>query len=928
MRSPDRVTRRVVTAAFAISGVFSIPTAGFAEDEDALGGLIPQQVTSISREEIDQLPVLDVRNLTDYAPSLISDMGPANGSNRLTIRGLVPTRFQENVGVYMDGIDISSQGIGLPYGSMLSNPYFFDVESVEVKKGPHSAMYGRNAAAGAVLITTKDPGDEFGGNINVGGGDYGRALVQAGLSGPLTDNLGLGLNGAYQTSDGFYDNSITGNEIGGGDVWGLGGTLKWQATESFSVRARIAYSEEDLDQPSQAYVTASTSVDAPASALTTPGTASSSPVRCEPVYDDVGGTNSKYCDSPTLLVTGDIPDADQLQIRLSPNALAGGGDLPGSELEVMRGSLLLDWTLGAGTITSRTGYTDADTQTFNDRDKFAIQATPGDGIDLSSIIQILDTDTSTEQFSQELSFASAFDGPVQFTIGGLYWNEEVDQNDQNHFAVAAGNLCVLPDASTGGPFMNCNVGDHSTTVSQYVASQPGVHAEKPVNNIKRETDHWSAFGSLQFDMSEDVLLTLDLRYIDEEVTLTGPNTLVGSGQQDAYLSGPDIVSICGVGSCTPFDPLPLPDGNGGTDFSDPATFTPIPTAQATFTKDDDYWAPAASLVWSTTDSSSIYVSFSQGRTPGGLTMTPLRTVGFGIDPDHNGSPSEIEFNSEKITSFEFGGSASTVNDTLHFDVGLFVQRINNRQVVTQSLTLDLGDPTDPTDDENLLVDSIAGQADVDVAGIELGIRWQPNHHWNIAAEYTYLNAEYDTFSVLSDNADQVAAAGNCRAMDVGGLPTCGVDFAGNEVAGVPENAFFGEISYIAPLADTGIDWFIAANGRFQSARFINASNSASVTDYWISDLRLGVTTDRWDVVFYVDNVFDNEIVQYAYQQADTANYEARIGVCTFEVPPFTVCNPVQPNPQPANLTTPNYPMATIANQPDPQRWGIRAGFRF
>ena len=122
--------------------------------------------------------------------------------------------------------------------------------------------------------------------------------------------------------------------------------------------------------------------------------------------------------------------------------------------------------------------------------------------------------------------------------------------------------------------------------------------------------------------------------------------------------------------------------------------------------------------------------------------------------------------------------------------------------------------------------------------------------------------------------------------------------------------------------------FIAANGRFQSARFINASNSASVTDYWISDLRLGVTTDRWDVVFYVDNVFDNEIVQYAYQQADTANYEARIGVCTFEVPPFTVCNPVQPNPQPANLTTPNYPMATIANQPDPQRWGIRAGFRF
>ena len=928
MRISNTVTSVAATAAFAISGVFSIPMVGFAADEDALGSLIPQQVTSISREEIDQLPVLDVRNLTDYAPSLISDMGPANGSNRLTIRGLVPTRFQENVGVYMDGIDISSQGIALPYGSMLSNPYFFDVESVEVKKGPHSAMYGRNASAGAILITTKDPGDEFGGNISVGGGDYGRALVQAGLSGPLTDNLGLGLNGAYQTSDGFYDNSITGNEVGGGDVWGLGGTLKWQATESFSVRARIAYSEEDLDQPSQAYVTASTSVDAPASALTTPTGASSSPVRCEPAYDISGGTNSFYCDSPTLLVTGDIPDAPDLAVTLSPNALAGGGDLPGSELEVIRGSLLLDWTLGSGTITSRTGYTDADTRTFNDRDKFAIQATPGDGIDLSTIIQILDTDTSTEQISQELSFASALDGPVQFTIGGLYWTEDVDQNDQNHFAVAAGNLCVLPDITTGGPFDNCNVGDHSTTVSQYVASQPGVHSKKPVNNIKRETDHWSAFGSLQFDMSEDVLLTLDLRYIDEEVTLTGPNTLVGSSQNDPFLIGPDRASICGVGSCTPFDPLPLPDGNGGTDFSDPATFTVTPTSQATFTKDDDYWAPAASLVWSTTDSSSIYVSFSQGRMPGGLTMTPLRTVGFGIDPDHNGNPNEIEFNSEKITSVEFGGSAAAVNDTLHFDVGLFVQRIDNRQVVTQHLSTDFGDPADPTDSQDLLVDSIGGHADVDVAGIELGIRWQPNDHWNIAVEYTYLNAEYDTFSVLSDNADQIAAAGNCRVMSVGTLPTCGIDLAGNEVAGVPENAFFGEISYIAPLADTGMDWFIAANGRFQSARFINASNTASVSDYWISDLRLGVTTDRWDVVFYVDNVFDNEIVQYAYQQADTANVQDRIGVCTFEVPPFTVCHPIQPNPRPANLTTPNYLMGTVANMPDPQRWGVRAGFRF
>ena len=211
MRNPDKVSWFVTVAAFAIAGVFTISTVGFAE-----------QATTISPEKIDQLPVLDITNLADYSPSLISDLGSTNGSNRLTIRGLVPTRFQENVGVYVDGIDISSQGLASPYGSMLSNPYFFDVESVEVKKGPHSAMYGRNASAGAVLITTKDPGDEFGGNVSVGAGEFGRTLVKASLSGPVTNGLGFGLNGAYQTGDGFFDNRITDNEVGGGDIWGLG----------------------------------------------------------------------------------------------------------------------------------------------------------------------------------------------------------------------------------------------------------------------------------------------------------------------------------------------------------------------------------------------------------------------------------------------------------------------------------------------------------------------------------------------------------------------------------------------------------------------------------------------------------------------------------------------------------------------------------
>ena len=891
MRNSNGLTSVAAKAAFVIAGVFTMSTVGFAE----------------SQEEIDQLPVLDITNLANYAPSLISDMGPANGSNRLTIRGLVPTRFQENVGVYVDGIDISNQGVALPYGSMLSNPYFFDVESVEVKKGPHSAMYGRNASAGAVLITTKNPGDEFGGNISIGAGDFGRTVAKVSLSGPVTNSLGVGLNGVYHTSDGFFDNRITDNDVGGGDIWGLGGTLKWQATESFSLRARVAYSEEELDQRAQAYVSPNASVDVPAQSLTKTADALSGAVRCEPVFDTAAPSGTIYCDTPASVFIGTMPDGDDLRVRLSPNALAGGGDLPGGELELIRFSLLLDWDVGPGTITSRSGYTDANTRIFNDRDKFAFQASPGDGIDLSQNVQILDTDTSVEQISQELSFASALDGPVQFTIGALYSNEEVDQSDQNHYATAGGSLCILSPFIPDPPCY----GFTGTAVQPLLSS---VHAAKPINTTERETDHLSAFGSLQWDLAEDVLMTLDLRYVDEEVTLTGPHTMIGAGQQDAFLTGPDVTDICAVGDCAT------------ADFSDPATYSVIATNQYTFRTTDEYWAPAASLVWSPTDNSSMYWSFSQGRTPGGLAATPLRSVDYGIDPDHNGSPNEIAFNSEKITSVELGGNVSTMNDTLHLNVAIFVQQIDNRQIVTQNLSVDFGDPADLTDDANILVDSIAGEADVDVSGIELGIHWRPNDHWNISAEYTHLDSDYDRFTQLTTNATEIALGG-CAATAWGGVPTCVIDLAGNEVAGVPDNAFVGAVSYTAPLADTGMDWFIATNARYQSERFINANNSAVVGQYWISDLRLGITTDRWDVIFYVDNLFDDDTVQWAYQQADTANAEIRVGACV-----AFCANAWSPAAIPASavptLSATNYPVATIANLPDPRRWGVRASFRF
>ena len=106
------------------------------------------------------------------------------GNAFVVIRGISQARNSEpSVAVLVDGV--------LETNPAEFNQELFDIEQIEVLKGPQGAVYGRNAIGGAIIIQTKDPGDEFEGRVKLGYGNENSMRAQAGISGPLGDTFEL-----------------------------------------------------------------------------------------------------------------------------------------------------------------------------------------------------------------------------------------------------------------------------------------------------------------------------------------------------------------------------------------------------------------------------------------------------------------------------------------------------------------------------------------------------------------------------------------------------------------------------------------------------------------------------------------------------------------------------------------------------------------
>lgn len=247
------IGRRIAVGSFA-SGVcaFAVATAAWAQEAPGQGEelevivvtaqrrsellqSVPMQVAAFSAAKIEDAGIKSTRDFVALVPNVSFDESATYLSSTIAMRGISQLNNGDSpVAVVVDGVPQNSQ--------RQQRMNLFDVERIEVLKGPQGGIYGRNAIGGAINIITKAPADHFEGFVE---STYGRgnALdVAGGVSTPLGDDVGLRLSTSYKTDDGRIENSFTGRKVDFIDHdLEVRGKLAATLTDQIHVDVRSAY---------------------------------------------------------------------------------------------------------------------------------------------------------------------------------------------------------------------------------------------------------------------------------------------------------------------------------------------------------------------------------------------------------------------------------------------------------------------------------------------------------------------------------------------------------------------------------------------------------------------------------------------------------------------------------------------------------------
>jgi iron complex outermembrane recepter protein len=218
MRSTIR--NQALFAATALATVLAAPAYGQAEDGASTGDIIvtarrteerlqdvPISITVFNQQELDNRNVTTATELGTYTPSLTVNarFGPDKAS--FALRGFSQTdTTSPTVGVYFaDVVALRANG-GTTSGNGAGPGAFFDLQNIQVLKGPQGTLFGRNTTGGAILLVPQRPTDQLEGYVEGSVGNYSLRRVQAVLNVPLADTFKVRLGVDRQTRDGYMRN--------------------------------------------------------------------------------------------------------------------------------------------------------------------------------------------------------------------------------------------------------------------------------------------------------------------------------------------------------------------------------------------------------------------------------------------------------------------------------------------------------------------------------------------------------------------------------------------------------------------------------------------------------------------------------------------------------------------------------------------------
>lgn len=824
---------------------------------------VPIAVTAFDAEAMTAKQITGFQDLRYTTPNVTAAKTNFSGFN-FQIRGigrtLVATSGDAGVGIHVNEAPIVSP--------RLFETEYYDVQSLEILRGPQGTLYGRNSTGGTVnMNTARAQTQVLSGNIEAQYGNYEHKKVTGHINLPVGDQLALRFAGIWLERDGYTENLHLNTDVDGRDQYSLRGSLAWEPGNDTSVDFMASYFDEDSNrtrsqkilcknEPTGLLGCAPDGLDFdfahPSSQITQllAGTHVLGPLGLYEFGNNTRASNTSdlrkvesdfdptYVADETLLTLNISHTLDKHTLAFvgsyQETSLASEQDTTWNVAIPLELSPLLGvvapqntasfWAEGLLPIsaTSSTG-----TGSIGGHEKF--RSTGIDSYNHSAL--------DSEQYTLEFRIASEYGGKFNWLAGGFYM--DVDQSDDYFvFATAFDYLAALRPALTTG--------------------QDGYGQVAP--NFRTETaqytlDSAALFGELYYQLSDVMKLTLGLRYTEDEKSVTSRQLLLN---EDAD-TGEILVQAVGADLpvAVPYDEL------------------------------DDNWEEFTGRVvldWTFTDDSMVFFSYSRGYKGGGFNPA-FNPIDFPF--------ASARFDPEYVDAFEIGSKNTFLDGSLRANGSIFfydyeglqVSKIINRTAFNEN-------------------------TDAEIFGVEAELAWAPDQHWLLNGNFAYLKTEVKNFDdvdprnptdsrddltlikdeILATNCviemapEDFAALGesqfnSCAGLIAAGFPVsdgAAIDLSGNALQNSPEYSFSlgAQYTFFLPQnhsLDLRVDYYW--QDAMYARNFNKPIDKIDSWDVWNAQASLMSAERSWYLRAYVKNIADeNHLVGMHLAGASSGNF--------------------------------------------------------
>ena len=418
---------------------------------------VPIAITALSSATLEKQRVTDITSLDNLAPGLRIAAADAAANPKIFIRGAGLNDFNptssSGVGLYADGVYIGS-----PLAQFST---FYDLDRIEVLRGPQGTLYGRNTTGGAINVISKRPTFTPEGTASIEAGSFGAIEANAAFGGPIAgDKLAFRIAGQYAEDDGFSTNAITGNKVNNAERYALRGSLLYTPDDVTDVLLTV---NTFANRGGAVQPKARNLFPADPSAAGPDGVCAPAFFRSGLCTDALGFADTN---ADPYTVTSDVEGQDKV--------------------DLWSAALTIDREIGDLTLTSITAYQDVERSAHENTD--------------SSPLQMLEAcyNNTQEQFSQELRLAS--NGEKLKWVAGVYYMNDTTTSDSAYDILRILRpMFVTPENPTGvSP-------ENSVIYLGYPYTQ--------------ETDTYAIFGQADYELSPGLILTAGLRWSADEKSM-------------------------------------------------------------------------------------------------------------------------------------------------------------------------------------------------------------------------------------------------------------------------------------------------------------------------------------------------------------------------------------------------------------------------